>query len=223
MTQGIYCYIDTQTNFIIYIGKDSYIHNDIRHKQHFRKSFYNKQIINKILQNNPKRYEYKILEEGDISQKLLNALEISFIQKYNPKFNFTKGGDGTLGFKHSKETIKKMLKNRPDMHGENNPMFGKKHSLEARKKISEKRKGVSHPGYTKGRECPLNQKIKTSKTMNTSGYFRVGKHKDLSCKQGFKWVYHYKDENGKIKRMCSVDLKKLEKRVKQKNLPWKKL
>lgn len=39
------------------------------------------------------------------------------------------------------EYRKKYSENRPDMSGENNPMFGKKHSEETKKKIAEKAKG----------------------------------------------------------------------------------
>lgn len=45
------------------------------------------------------------------------------------------------GKKHSAETIKKMTTNRSRCYkGENNPMFGNTHSVEARKKISESAK-----------------------------------------------------------------------------------
>lgn len=224
MTSGIYSYIDKKTNDIIYIGKDSYIHRNQRHKDHLRNGAYDKQLINKILQNNPKRYEYKILEKGDISQSFLNALEIVFIQKYNPRFNFTKGGDGTLGFNHSKETIEKILRNRPSMVGENNPMFGKHHSKEARKKMSDAKKGIpTGRSPNKGKKTPLERKIKTSRSMSTTGYFRVTRQKDNTCKQGFLWVYRYVNEKNQRKRICSVSIEKLEKKVKEKGLEWKTL
>ena len=68
--QGIYCYIDKNNDEIIYIGKDSYIDTNKRHKSHIRKNDYNKQVINKILQNNPKRYQYKIIIKGNIKQTI---------------------------------------------------------------------------------------------------------------------------------------------------------
>ena len=45
---------------IVYIGKDSYIGKHQRRKDHLAKSRYNDQPFNRILQNNPTRYEYKI-------------------------------------------------------------------------------------------------------------------------------------------------------------------
>lgn len=223
MTQGIYCYIDKKNNCIVYIGKDSYIDKNKRYKAHLMKSQKNNQLFNRVLQNNPKRYIYKILEEGNISQKILNALEMSFIQKYNPKFNFTKGGDGSLGYKFSKESKMKMSKNAGRWNK------GKKLSDSHKRKISESHKGLTHTEETKnklriineGKITPQDVREKMSKSRNSSGYYRVHKNIDKTCKQGFIWRYTYR-ENGKLKKITSVDIKKLEKKVKEKGLIWKK-
>ena len=90
---------------------------------------------------------------------------------------------------------------------------GKSFSDEHKKNLSE-----SHKDKTLSEE----HKIKTSESMNTTGYFRVTKHKDNSCKQGFTWCYQYY-ENGKHKNITSVDISKLEAKVKAKGLKWKKL
>ena len=67
-----------------------------------------------------------------------------------------------------------------------------------------------------------NTKMKISESNNTSGYYRVDKHKDKRLKQGFRWRYQYND-NGKKKEIVSVSMDKLEKKVKAKGLKWKKL
>ena len=235
MTQGIYCYVDKKTNEIVYVGKDSYIHKNSRHCNHYNKHHYYKQPINKILQNNPNRYKYKILEKGNISKEILNALEMSFIQKYNPKFNFTKGGEGQLGFHHSEETKLKISKaNR-----------GRIVSQKTRKKISEaqkkrvyseeeikritsylpkNQKGKNHPIFGKKHLEESKKKMSISKAFssNSTGYWRVSKHLDNRYKNGFRWRYNYR-ENNKKKSISSVDIKKLEKKVKEKGLPWFKL
>lgn len=249
MTQGIYCYVDKKDNSIVYIGKDSYIHKEMRNKGHYRKSLYNDQPINRILQNNINRYEYKVLEEGNISQKILNALEMSFIQRYNPKFNFTKGGDGTLGYRHTEEYKNFKSKNNPMKHpfqrkrmkennpmknpetvkkafetrkrngyiplsGENHPMYGKKHSIEAREKMSNSHKGA---------RFIQKQKIEMSRKKNTSGFYNVSKEKNKRCKQGFIWSYSYIDyTDNKRRKIQSIDIKKLEQKVKEKGLYWEK-
>ena len=135
MSKGIYCYIDKKDNQIVYVGKDSYIDKNKRHKEHLAPSNYNKQQINRILQNNPDRYIYQVLWEiNDCSDNHKNQMEIFYIKKYNPKFNFTEGGDGTSGFKHSEETRKKMSESKK----------GKKPyeiTEKTRKKMSETKKG----------------------------------------------------------------------------------
>ena len=219
MSQGIYCYIDKKNNFIIYIGKDSYIDKNQRHISHFSKSHFNHQKINKVLQNNPNRYKYKILEQGNISPHLLNSLEICFIHKYNPKFNFTQGGDGIIGFSHSEETLEKMRKNNAKY------WKGKTFSKRHKEKISNSLKGERH--YRFGKHCSeeIKKKIslKLSSKKNTSGFYRVYKVYKNNYKQGFYYCYRYYNQKGERKQISSVDIKKLEYKVKEKGLPWIKL
>ena len=82
---------------------------------------------------------------------------------------------------------------------ENHPMFGKHHSDETRRKISEAKK------------CE-----------NTTGYYRVYKQKNPAYKQGFTWAYQYY-EDGKHRTTSSTDIKKLEEKVRQKGLKWEAL
>ena len=86
-------------------------------------------------------------------------------------------------------------------------------SKETKKKISESK-------IDKPRSEETKKKI--SKTMNTTSYFRVTKQKNKTCKQGFRWMYQYY-KNGKKKAISSIDIEKLEKKVKAKGLPWRKL
>ena len=136
---GIYSYIDKQTNDIVYVGKDSNIDKEKRNKAHFHPSQYDKQPINRILQNNPNCYTYQVLAWNVTNQDTLNALETQYISHLKPKFNFTEGGDGMKGFHHSESTKKRLS-------GINK---GKKLSEATKKKISEKNKGKNHPMYGK--------------------------------------------------------------------------
>lgn len=77
--------------------------------------------------------------------------------------------------------------------GENHYLYGKTHSDETRRKISE--------------------------SQNNSGYYRVYKNNDKNCKQGFIWRYLYY-ENGKQKSISSVNIEKLEEKVLAKGLEW---
>ena len=192
--RGIYAYVDTMNNSVVYVGKDSNIDRCRRNYEHMSPSAYNKQKINRVLQNNPNRYEYKeVFVFDEISPTELNLLEMQQIAFFNPKFNFTKGGEGTSGYKLSEEHKKKISRT---VKGENNPFFGKTHSEEFCRKQSE--------------------------TQNTTGYYRVSKHKNKTCKQGFIWMYRYY-EKGKRKSIESVNIEKLEEKVKAKGLEWYKL
>lgn len=107
--KGIYQYKDLKTGLIVYVGKDSHIDKNTRHKNHFSPSYYDKQVINRVLQNNPDRYEYSVLySSDDVLDDDLNMLEMSFIEGYNPKFNFTNGGEGLSGYKHTEKTKRKI-------------------------------------------------------------------------------------------------------------------
>jgi hypothetical protein len=86
------------------------------------------------LQNNPNRYEYGVFIKGNINSDLLNAFEMVFIQRHNPLFNFTKGGDGALGYKHTLESLEKMS-------GKNHHLYGKSTPYDIKQKISNTLKG----------------------------------------------------------------------------------
>lgn len=142
---GIYCYEDTlNDNEIVYVGKDSNIAINRRHKDHFAKGNYDAQQINRVLQNNPDRYRYRILKQWkkeEYNPNLANALEILYIRRYNPLFNFTKGGEGILGHRHSPETREKISRNHADFSGKNHPQYGTHLSEETKKKISKAHRG----------------------------------------------------------------------------------
>ncbi len=203
---GIYCYIDLKDMKIVYIGKDSYIHKNYRHMQHKAPSKYEAQQINKIIQNNPERYEYKVLDDNVDSLDLLNALEINYIHQLKPKFNYTIGGDGTEGYNHSDETKAKIKKNNAKY------WLGKKMSKEHIAKSANSRRGISHS---------QNHKINISKSSNSTGFYRVRKEKDNTCKNGFLWCYEYYDNNKKHKKIRRVDFFKLMAEVLKRKMDWK--
>lgn len=211
MSKGIYCYTDLKDSSIVYIGKDSNIHRNQRHTDHLNPAMYNHQPFNRVIQNNPERYVYEVLCEAEhYSDVYLNCLEKGLIKTYDPKFNFTIGGEGTKGLKHSLESRKR----RSEWMKGNGHCLGYKHTPQHNKKISESKKGISPP-----KESTLNM----IRTKNTSGIYRVSKQTNSKYKQGFRWIYQYDDENGKRKVIASVDLDKLESKVKSKCLDWIKV
>lgn len=87
---------------------------------------------------------------------------------------------------------------------------GRKHSEESKRKISESNKGKTYSD-----EYMENQ----SKSHTSTGFFKVTKHKNSKCKQGFTWEYHYFDKDKK-KYITSVSLLKLKEAVLKKRLKW---
>lgn len=168
--RGIYGYFDTNTNKIVYIGKDSHIDKKHRHTAHISPSRYDKQKINMILQKNPLRYAYCVIATHIKNEKELNFLEKYFIKYFNPKFNFTEGGDGVAGFTVSEETKAKLRKR---MLGrklseetkqkirENTPktFLGKHHTEETKRIISEKNSGENSPWWGKKHSEETKRKI----------------------------------------------------------------
>ena len=199
--KGIYCYIDNENDKVVYVGKDSNIDKNTRHIAHLAPSAYNAQPINRILQNNLNKYNYRILwKVNDCTDNHLNQMEIYYIGKYDPKFNFTKGGDGSFGLEHSEESRKKMSESHKD----------KKLSDEHKRKISETQKGKK---FSDEHKRKMSKSI--SKTKNTTGFYRVSKQKDNGCRQGFIWLYTYQN-----KKISSVNLLRLKEKVEAQNLPW---
>ena len=75
------------------------------------------------------------------------------------EYNLADGGEGLSGYKYSEEYKRKISER---TKGENNPNYGKHHSKETRKKISEARKkyvGENHPMYGKHHTEETRKKI----------------------------------------------------------------
>lgn len=111
MTNGLYGYYDTKNEYVVYIGRDADIGSDKRHKEHHAPSFYDNQVINRVVQSNPQRYTYFRFIEGEYDDETLNELEKEAIRlfktyKYDyPErnvFNFQRGGKcGSARGQHS--------------------------------------------------------------------------------------------------------------------------
>lgn len=96
-------------------------------------------------------FKIEKLADGDYTLKELQDLEIKFIEEYdtfNNGYNCTSGGEGTIGFKFSEESLSN-LRNRP------------KPSIDMRNNISERNSGVNNPMYgVRGSDAPSATKVK---------------------------------------------------------------
>ena len=201
---------------MMYIGQS----NDIerRHRDHIRPSRYNEQVVNRVLQNNPERYELVIIKSRPgFSKEDRDILEKHYIEFYNTfaddKFNFTTGGDGGLFSEETRKKISEALK------GENNPNYGKKNP-ELSKRNSQNI-GPNNPFY--GKHHSEETKRKMSLSRNSTGYRRVSLVICPDCKSGKKYRYRYYNDDGNRKEISSVNLEKLKEKVLEKGLPWEKL
>lgn len=236
---GIYCIVNRSTSQM-YIGQSIDINK--RFKEHIKGKHLHCSYIDKaIAKYGPDSFDFKVLEECEEAE--LNTKEKEYISKYdtfnNPKhYNLTSGGEiapskipaiaKKIGQAQTGKVVSEETKKKQSMAklGNNNPKYwlGKTRSEETKAKIAIAKTGENNYMYGKNHSLETKQKMSESisKKRNTSGYYRVYKQKGDNYKQGFRWVYRCK-VNGQNICYKSVDLKKLEKKVKEKGLPFFKL
>jgi hypothetical protein len=137
----VYRHIRLDTNTPFYVGKG----------RSYRASFKNKR--SQYWQNIANKYGYKIeYIVENLSENEAFAKEIEFISLYKSlgycEANFTDGGEGPSGFKHSKETKKKMSKaqkiaqNKPELKAKlssiKKKLFNKPEWTDKQSKVSKK-------------------------------------------------------------------------------------
>lgn len=207
----------------MYIGQSKNIEDRWRKHCYNKKNSYIDDAIRKYGKEN---FDFQIICELEQDDDLLNAMEKYYIWKYNTfedkkHYNLTPGGDFNPMNDHDiKEKHAQIMKSNEVRNkiskvnsGVNHPCYGRKRSQKTKNKISKARLG---------KKLPDKQKISISKTLNTSGYYRVTKQNRKDCRQGFVWAYQYY-VGKKQKAIVSVDIKKLEEKVRAKGLKWLKI
>ena len=158
---GIYI-ITNLVNGKSYIGKSesSVVERMSQHRRNYRSSVILQRAISKYGINN---FRFSIIEKCPPDK--CSEREIYWIDVYGIKnlYNIAKGGHGgdtisNLPEDKYNDYIEKLSKPRPEnfkvaqsirFKGENNPMYGKKHSEDTRNKLSESRKGHKNHCYGK--------------------------------------------------------------------------
>lgn len=168
----IYMYIN-KTNGKKYVGKAKDFNR--RRREHISDSYnekrhdYNIPFHNAIRKYGIDNFEIKILAENIPTQEKMNEYEIFFIERYKTfktnGYNLTKGGDGgnTYIGKTDEEINETKRKQSEARKGDKNGMYGKHHTEEAKRKISENHannKGENHPMYGKHLSEEVKQKMK---------------------------------------------------------------
>ena len=162
----VYTYSYPNGGLPFYVGKGC----DRRDTSHLRKarcitesSSFNIRTILKLLRNNQEPVIERIVE--NIDEELALFIEEEFISKHGRRdlgtgilTNLTNGGDGVSGFVRSEESKKK---HSDSISGSKHHSYGKQHSEETRRKISESHKGIRPNSETR---------LKLSESAKKRGY-----------------------------------------------------
>lgn len=197
-----------KSNGKIYIGQTIQKPNK-RKSEHFtrlrRNEHDNPHLQNAFNKYGEDSFEFNIIENCSIDK--LNDNEewwIDYFNSTNPDIGYNLQSGGDSNYTVSEETRKK----------QSEALKGYKHSIESRINMSNARKGIVFSD-----EHKKNISKSKSKAKNTTGFYRVFKDKDSRYSQGFRYVYKW-TENGSKKKLTSVSLDKLQKKVIANGLLW---
>lgn len=214
----IYCYIN-KLNGHTYIGQS--INFKERLRRHSNGVDADHSAIDRAIQKyGIENFDIEIWEnvdylDGDLLKKGLNAMERLYIALLNPYYNITDGGDfnpmdSEIGRENHKKAMQDPIRRKKcsEFMKKNNPMFRE----DVKAKLKETHKflyGVDNPSKRED----VKQKISQKK--NKTGIYRLRKHYRKGCKQGYNW--EYESEDGK--RISSVSLEKLLKKMDENDYP----
>lgn len=182
-----------------------------RFYQHVKRGFLLTEAIKKYGEDN---FFIELIEEVDTASRAYE-LEQYYIKKYNTKapygYNLTDGGDGIFGWDVSEEYRQECSERVKLLHkGKKVGMYGKKHSIETKRKMSEATKGKPKP-WLIGKE-------KTDETKQKIREKQLGKIISDETKQKISENHH--DVSGSNnpmygKKHSPETIKKIKEKLKQ--------
>jgi len=194
MTSGIYC-IENLINGKKYIGQSERL--EIRKKWHFsvleKGNHDNAHLQNAYNKYGKENFIFSVLiscksfELTKYEQLFINSCSSDCL--YNLRLECV---NSNLGIKWSDESRKRASENHADFSGENHPLFGKHHTKETRKKLSD-----SHKGLQAGENHPLYGKHHNKETKMKIGASRIGKKLTPEHKEKLKGRIPWNKGRGK--------------------------
>ncbi|EQC1535412.1 NUMOD3 domain-containing DNA-binding protein [Clostridium botulinum] len=148
---------------------------------------FNKHLLESMIKYGTDNFEVNIYFDAGFTKEELNIKEklwVDFYNSFEDGYNNCEGGGNTIGYHHTEETKNKIRKTRV-LRGRNdsklNYMYGKTHTLEARRKISEVHKGkkISQQQISllkKINKGKYNRNSKTIICLNTKEIFECMKY-----------------------------------------------
>ena len=184
-------YIYKITNLInhkIYIGKTK--HKNKRWRKHIslskdhdekRKKFYLHKAIKKY---GVKNFSYEIID-WFYNENICLKMETVYIKKFNSKnpnfgYNLTYGGEGSSGYVHTQEAIKKISEHAKTRTGKNNPFYGKKHSKETLNRINQTKLRTGNWGKKKYLNNKQIEEIRIKYQTGLHSYSKLSKEYNVS-------------------------------------------
>lgn len=212
---GIYC-IENLVNHKKYIGQSNNIeYRWKRHKYELSRGSHDNDYLQKSWDKyGQDNFKFYILELCDVS--MMDELEVYYIDLYQTinrdnGYNLTSGGGANkqyskevcdkisqalMGHEVSPETRKKVSEHHADVSGEKHPMYGRKHSEEAKEKM--RQAGLGRPSSRKNLNSVLCIELNTifesatdaSKELNldSSGILKCCRGERKTC-GGYGWSF----------------------------------
>ncbi len=196
--------IENDINDKLYVGQTTDLKTRVR--KHFHNNRKDTAIGCSIRKYGPDHFDL-VLIEACYSQQELDEREIFWIKQLNTRvsvgYNLTSGG--FTNARHSSETIEKM---RCSKQGSNNPMFGKKLSVEHRNKISRSMKArfALTPHHSIGTKHSEETKKQMSEIRKGDNHWL---HKNPDAKLPFLGRKHSEETKKKMREARYRQLSKL--------------